>query len=169
MMRERFGRGIEDAHGDLMNRATDDHASLTSTDNNGLGWRLAYVGFLGAVASGVGLTFVGLCRGETGCFGLAAVAGVFALGFRGLLHRLPVPVDEERDVASEMEAAGKVALSGAAVRVEELVRVLQAWSDMERARGTPEFDPWAWQSLRTEVRTLLREDPELLRLLGVGV
>lgn len=73
--------------------------------------------------------------------------------------------------AAECDAEGefRAEADGLTMRAEELVGLLRAWNEMERARGTARFDAWAWQSLRAELRERLREDLELRRLLGLDV
>lgn len=48
-----------------------------------------------------------------------------------------------------------------AARVDELVRLLRQWDEMEARRGSPAFDPWALQSLRHDIREMIESDPAL--------
>lgn len=163
-----LGGGTEGAYRDLMNRAAPDHASLTSTDRAGLLTRLAYAGYLGAVALCSGMAFVAVCRGDLGCLGLAATAGLLALGLRAFLRRWLATGWTEGEVdGGIVEGEFRVGAEGLTARAEEFARVLRAWNELERSRGTARFDPWAWQSLRAELRERLREDVELRRLLGL--
>lgn len=159
--------GTEVAHRDLMNRSAPDHASLTSTDWSGLSRRLACAGYLGTVALCSGLAFVAVCRGELGCLGVAAGAGVLALGLKTFLRSGSGLLDGEVSAKND-EGEFWAEPDGLTARAGELAGLLRTWSELERARGTRRFDAWAWQSLRTEIRERLREDPELRRLLGIG-
>lgn len=164
---ELAGDGTENADNDLMNRSTPDHASLTSTVWSGLARRLASVGYLAAVALCSGLAFVAVCRGELGCLGMAGAAGVFALGLRAFLRTKSAPLEGEI-LGCNDEAEFSAETDGLTVRAEELIGLLRACSELERARGTPRFDPWTWKSLRTEIKDRLHGDAELRRLLGLS-
>ena len=52
-------------------------------------------------------------------------------------------------------------------RVTELIRLLREWEEAERKRGSPDFDPWAVQSLRHDIRAMVEKDPALDRLFHV--
>ncbi len=54
-----------------------------------------------------------------------------------------------------------------ALRVAELVRLLQEWERAELKRGSADFDPWAVQSLRHDIRVMVEKDPALDRLFRV--
>jgi hypothetical protein len=45
--------------------------------------------------------------------------------------------------------------------VDELVRLLRQWDEMEARRGSPGFDPWALQSIRHDIRAMIETDPAL--------
>ncbi|MFT3868236.1 MAG: hypothetical protein QM715_07045 [Nibricoccus sp.] len=100
---------------------------------------------------------------------MAAGAGVVALVLQAFLRKRSTMEWAEGDAAadeSQSEFRGKG--SGSTAHVEEFATLLRAWNELERARGTPHFDAWAWQSLRTELRERLREDLKLRHLLGLG-
>lgn len=48
-----------------------------------------------------------------------------------------------------------------ATRASELVSLLTAWEEMEAKRGSAEFDPWALQVLRNDIRVIVEKDPAL--------
>jgi hypothetical protein len=49
-------------------------------------------------------------------------------------------------------------------RGRELLAMLEEWEALEGKRGTPEFDPWALQSLRNDIRKAVESDPALAQL-----
>lgn len=49
-------------------------------------------------------------------------------------------------------------------RAAELVSLLDEWEAMEAKRGSPEFDPWALQVLRNDIRRTVASDPALEEL-----
>jgi hypothetical protein len=51
--------------------------------------------------------------------------------------------------------------------VSELMKLMREWEIWESKRGSPEFDPWALQAVRHDIRVLVESDPALERLLGV--
>jgi hypothetical protein len=94
----------------------------------------------------------------------AVFAGAVALLARSVLReRLVVsPTDEESsgwedDFLVEKESVGEGRVGG-------LVRLLHEWDELERSRGTANFDPWALQSALNEIRSAVHDDPTLERL-----
>ena len=49
-------------------------------------------------------------------------------------------------------------------RVAELIELLERWEALEQQRGSPEFDPWAVQALRHDIRVVVESDPALEQL-----
>ena len=48
--------------------------------------------------------------------------------------------------------------------VGQLVDLLQQWEELEHGRGSPNFDPWAVQAVRHDIRAVVEADPTLERL-----
>jgi len=48
--------------------------------------------------------------------------------------------------------------------VEQLVGLLQQWEQLEHGRGSPDFDPWAVQAVRHDIRAVVEADPTLEQL-----
>jgi hypothetical protein len=45
----------------------------------------------------------------------------------------------------------------------EFNQLLREWDELERKRGSPDFDPWAIQAVRHDIRVLVEKDPTLER------
>lgn len=155
-----------------MNRATHNQASITSTDQSGLRWRLAYVGYLGSVALCSVLACIAVFRADAICLGSAMVAGALAMGLRYVLRRSPERVEEaerfEDEFCPEAAINDSFREAGAGSKAGELAGLLQEWDGLERARGSGRFDPWALQAVRSEIRVTVQENDVLRRLLGPG-
>lgn len=153
-----------------MNRAAHNQASITSTDRSGLAWRLAYVGYLGAVALCSVLAFIGACRGEAACLAAALGAGALAMGLRCVIRRLPEKNEAGEECAdglSMMEAGSEIIRAdGTRHGVGELAVLLQELDRLERARGSGRFDPWALLAVRNEIRATVQENEAMRCLLG---
>jgi hypothetical protein len=48
--------------------------------------------------------------------------------------------------------------------VGQLVGLLRQWEELEHGRGSPDFDPWAVQAVRHDIRAVVEADPTLERL-----
>jgi hypothetical protein len=46
----------------------------------------------------------------------------------------------------------------------QLLALLEEWEALEQKRGTPDFDPWALQALRNDIRRVVESDPALSQL-----
>jgi hypothetical protein len=66
-----------------------------------------------------------------------------------------------REVREEQRSGGEAAASEASARIRRLAELLSEWEQLERARGSAEFDPWALQEIRNEIRTAVKRDPVL--------
>lgn len=152
-----------------MNRATHNQASITSADQSGLLWRLAYVSYLGTVALCSVLAFIAVFRANAICLGSAMVAGALAMGLRYVMRRSPEHAEAAEKIEDEFisEAASNDGVLGvsAGSKAGELAGLLREWDGLERARGSGRFDPWALQAVRSEIRVTLQENDVLRRLL----
>jgi hypothetical protein len=149
-----------------MNLPAHNHASSTSSAWDGLSWRLAYLTYLGTVALCSVLAFVGLCRGEVYVMAGALMAGILAVAVRSVLrdHLQQSEVDE----ACEDEFCSMGSDNGRGPRAGELVALLKEWDGLERKRGSAGFDPWALQTVRSEIRSAVHENPALEQLFRPG-
>ena len=114
---------------------------------------------LAAFSGGILLTLIGVMAAQPRLSLLGLL--VLALGWlvRGWLQR--------REAKSCNRAMAQVWREAPALderRVAELLSLLQRWEAEEEKRGTPEFDPWALQSLRNEIRQVVESDPGLEEL-----
>lgn len=126
------------------------------------GARLAYLGCLGGMTCGLSLLLVGLFTTHVAWMGagLLLVAGA-CLG-RWMLKRNGrlAGLDRSLEEASGAAPSG----SGKQPQVDHLVLLLKQWDDLEHKRGSPEFDPWAVQAVRHDIRAAIEQNPALERL-----
>jgi hypothetical protein len=92
----------------------------------------------------------------------AAVAGAVVLLVRSVLkERMAASAPDEGVFGEEEDFTVDQVGDG---RVGELVLLLREWDGIERSRGSADFDPWALQSARHEIRVAVQTDPTLERL-----
>jgi hypothetical protein len=122
--------------------------------------RAAFLGMLTALAAGILLTIAGLLAAEI----KLSVAGLAALGFafwsRSWLHRRGDLHGAERALQTVSEEAPPIDEA----RGHQLLALLHEWETLEQKRGTPDFDPWALQALRNDIRRVVESDPALSQL-----
>lgn len=114
----------------------------------------------GALAGGLVSTPAGLLSAEPRLVlsGLALLAAAW-IGRAWLRSRGELVAGER---ALERIAAAAPPLDDR--RVAELIRLLEQWEVLEQKRGSPEFDPWAVQAVRHDIRLLVERDPALEQL-----
>ena len=122
--------------------------------------RAVFLATLAALAVGILLTILGLVVWQPvwslvglGVVGLACVARAW-LQRRGTWEQAERALDHMAWSDDTLESA----------RAAELMGLLERWEAMEQTRGTPEFDPWALQALRNEIRAVVESDPALQAL-----
>lgn len=122
--------------------------------------RVAFVGGLASLTAGLVLVPVGLliARFDVALLGLASY-GV-AWGARHWL-RAQSDIFVPRDHPFAFDLAD---VDTGDPQVQRLVALVQAWRKLEDKRGSPEFDPWAVQAVRHDVKAVLDESPALRRL-----
>lgn len=122
--------------------------------------RATFLAILAALAGGILLTIVGVVAWQP--HWSAAGLGVVGLAWAGRawLQRRGEFGPAERALADMGETGA--ALDSA--RVAELMALLERWEQMEAKRGSAEFDPWALQSVRNEIRVVVESDPALAEL-----
>ena len=121
--------------------------------------RAMFMGMLVALTTGILLMIAGLVGEQPRLL----LAGLGALGItwvaRTWLHR---------SGALDSSAAAAVAMIDTAGFNEdhgrELLRLLEEWEKLEQQRGSPEFDPWALQVVRNDIRKVVESDPALTRM-----
>lgn len=115
---------------------------------------------LGAVALGVLLTIAGVVvwRLEWSLLGMG-VLGAACAG-RAWLQRRGDFASRER----VLEALWEDAPEPDEGRAARLMALLEQWEAMEQKRGSAEFDPWALQTVRNEIRLVVESDPALEQL-----
>lgn len=107
------------------------------------------------VALGLVLIVAGLMKGEPryALAGLVVVgAGLWARG--GFRHE---PAGDDAILAAELPLIDEA-------RAGHLLALLEQWEAMELKRGSPDFDPWALQVVRNDIRRAVESDPELEKL-----
>jgi hypothetical protein len=114
---------------------------------------------LAAFSGGLLLAVIGVMAEQLRLSLLGVV--VFGLGWliRAWLQRRG-PDESERAMAQVWREAPKLDEARAA----ELLQLLQRWEMEEEKRGTSDFDPWALQTLRNEIRQVVESDPGLEEL-----
>jgi hypothetical protein len=135
-------------------------ASASST----LSLRLAMVAYLVAVAASFVLVFYSVIFMRAELLAGAGVSGAIALAARAVLReRMPAGLNTETVFDEETispEGPGTVE----SCRIAGLMSSLREWDALEQARGSADFDPWALQSARHEIRSAVSGDPMLERL-----
>jgi hypothetical protein len=135
-------------------------ASAPST----LSLRLALVAYLVAVAASFVLVFYSVIFMRAELLAGAVVAGAIALAARVVLReRMPDGMKTEA-IFDEETISTEEPTTVESGRVGGLVNLLREWDALEQARGSADFDPWALQSARHEIRNAIGEDPTLERL-----
>jgi hypothetical protein len=122
--------------------------------------RATFLGVLTALTAGILLTIAGFLAAEL----RLSLAGMVALGLAGAgrawLQRQPDSEPAER----ALEAIAENAPPLDETRGRELLSLLEQWEALEQKRGSPEFDPWALQALRNDIRKIVESDPALSQL-----
>ena len=122
--------------------------------------RATFLGVLAALAAGILLMVAGLLVAEV----RLAAAGLATLGLaaagKAWLQRRP----ELDSVECAIESIGDHLPVPDESRSRQLLALLEEWESMEQKRGTPEFDPWALQALRNDIRKVVESDPALSQL-----
>ena len=119
--------------------------------------RVTFIGMLVALSAGVLLIVAGLLSSEPRLLVAGFVAMAMTCAARGWLQRGGV---------NRLEATPAAALSA---KVDEehgthLLRLLEEWEALEGKRGSPDFDPWALQVVRNDIRKVVESDPALEQL-----
>ncbi len=122
--------------------------------------RATFLGVLAALTAGILLTIAGLLVSEA----RIALAGLGVLGLAGagrawLQHRAEF---ERAENAWETVAESSAAMDE--TRGRQLMALLEEWESLEEKRGSPDFDPWALQILRNDIRKVVESDPALTQL-----
>ena len=122
--------------------------------------RATFLGVLTALTVGILLTVAGLVVAET----RLAIVGLVTLGCAGLvrswLQRRVGAADDE----FALECIAQNTPQPDESRSRQLLELLDAWEAMEEKRGSPDFDPWALQALRNDIRKVVESDPALSQL-----
>jgi len=154
--------GIEGALTDLVIPITKDSERIPASASHGRLMRVVLLAYLSAMAVGCILAFYSVVFRRADFLAGAVISGACVLAARSFLRkRLAASAADlaafgEEDI-SNIEDVGDG-------KVGELVQLLQAWDGIERSRGTADFDPWALQSARNEIRLAVQADPTLERL-----
>jgi hypothetical protein len=122
--------------------------------------RATFLGVLTALTVGILLTVAGLVVAET----RLSIVGLVTLGFAGVvrawLQRRVEAAPGEFAIESIVQNTPQPDES----RSRQLLELLEEWESMEEKRGSPDFDPWALQALRNDIRKVVESDPALSRL-----
>lgn len=122
--------------------------------------RATFLATLAALAGGILLMIAGVVAWQPHW----SVAG---LGVVGLACVGRAWLQRRGEFAPAERALGEVLESGPPLDSPHAVRLmflLEQWEDMEGKRGSAEFDPWALQALRNEIRCEVESDPALAEL-----
>jgi predicted membrane chloride channel (bestrophin family) len=125
--------------------------------------RTVFLVCLAALTSGILLTLAGAATHDVRLLGLGVAALIVALLTREWLRRQ----GKLGEVETALNNVARAEPSLDAARVAELVRLLQEWEQLEQKRGSADFDPWAVQALRHDIRVMVEKDPALDRLFRV--
>jgi len=153
--------GIEGASNTFVKPLSKDSESLPADASHGKLMRVTVLAYLSAMAIGCILAFYSVIFRRADFFLGAIFAAVVVGAARTFLQ------DKLAASAREMNTSGDEGSPWAEDgergdgRASELVHLLREWENLERARGTPDFDPWALQSTRNEIRLAVQSDPAL--------
>lgn len=125
--------------------------------------RLFFLVSIGGLLAGIVLTMVGTLSGDVRLL----AAGVIALALSGIARHALHRTGRFEEAEASFEALRQAEPAPDEARVNELVRLLQQWEQLERSRGSAKFDPWELQSLRHDIRALVEKDPALERLFRI--
>ena len=87
--------------------------------------------------------------------------GLSALALAGVVREWLRRNDRLSSVQSVIEEIAAESPPLDPVGTAELAKLLTEWEAMEAKRGSPEFDPWALQALRNDIRRTVERDPAL--------
>lgn len=93
-----------------------------------------------------------------------ALAGAVALVLSGLAREWLQKTGSWAKVEEEFEAIAHVREAPDPEPARQLAELLQQWQRLEQRRGGREFDPWALQAVRREIREVVDGDPALQQL-----
>ena len=119
--------------------------------------RASFIIYLAAFAAGIVLIIGGMATRSLPLLGFGLGALALGGGVREWLRR-----NDHLD--SVQQAIAEIASDGPPVdptRAAELFALLTEWEELEAKRGSPEFDPWALQVLRNNIRVTVEKDPAL--------
>lgn len=122
--------------------------------------RAAQVIFLAGVIFGLVAIVAGMATGE----GVETALGLLGFGIAGLSRRwLQTRPDRQavREAAEARRADGGVSDEE---DFDHFIELLREWDALERQRGSSDFDPWAVQAARRDIREAVAENPALERL-----
>jgi hypothetical protein len=122
--------------------------------------RATFVGVLTAFTAGILLTIAGILAAEV----KLSVAGLAALGLAGAGRAWLRRHEEFEPSERALEKIADNAPPMDDVRSRQLYALLEEWEALEGKRGSAEFDPWALQVLRNDIRKVVESDPALSRL-----
>ena len=122
--------------------------------------RAMFLAMLAAVTAGVLLTVAGVLVAEA----RLAFAGIATLVLAGVSRTWLQRRGELETAERSLEEIAESAPPLDETRGRELLSLLEAWDTLEQKRGSPEFDPWALQALRNDIRRVVESDPALTHL-----
>jgi hypothetical protein len=122
--------------------------------------RATFLGVLAALTSGILLMVAGLLAAEVRLAGAGLLVLGLAAAGRAWLQRRPDLEPSE----CMFEAIGEQLPLPDESRSRQLLALLEEWEALEQKRGTPDFDPWALQALRNDIRKVVESDPALSQL-----
>jgi len=148
-----------------MNPSSHDSASLPSRLCAGVAMRLTWLAYLAAMAiSSIGAFYSVIFMRADFLLGALVVGGMAWMARSALSERLEAS-RADGDIFDDEEMVGVIENEDKCDgRVSNLVTLLKEWECLERSRGSENFDPWAWQSARNEIRSAVLGDPKLERL-----
>lgn len=153
-----------------MNPSSPLHASTTSPESRGgAGGRLAVAAYLGSLSLGIALLFVGACQASLAVLAFGALALLAAGGFWMTIRENASAemVDALSSEAGEPHVPAARASNPGGPKIAELASLLHELNALEGKRGSGHFDPWALQSVRSDIRLLVLSSAEIRSVLHV--
>ena len=156
--------GIEGALSHVVTPLANNSESISTGASDGRSTRVIWLVYLSAVALGCILAFYSVIFMRADFLEGAIVSGAVVLVARSVLKERMTASGSDTSAFGEETISEMESLHEERVGVSGLVQLLREWQSIERARGTVDFDPWALQNARNEIRLAVEADPTLERL-----
>ncbi len=122
--------------------------------------RAMFLAMIAALTGGILLTIAGFLAAQA----QLALAGLGALAIAGVSRAWLKQRGELEPAERALDTIVARTPPPDEMRGHELLLLLEQWEALEGKRGTADFDPWALQALRNDIRRVVESDPALAQL-----